>query len=62
MVTENVHERKPLFLCNICGFGYEDYDTVEACEGYCKTFNNCIIKIMEKAIYVPMESKIKETE
>ncbi len=62
MVTESAHEGKPVFLCDICGFGYEVRETAEECEDYCRTYNSCSIKITEKAVYIPEEPKIKAPE
>jgi hypothetical protein len=62
MVTERAHEGKPVFLCDICGFGYEGRETAEECEDYCSTYSSCSLKITAKAVYIPEEPKIKESE
>ena len=59
-VTKSANEGKPVFLCDICGFGYEDRETAEECEDYCRTYNSCSIKITEKTGYIPEEPKISE--
>ena len=37
-------------------------ETAEECEDYCRTYSSCSIKITAKAVYIPMEPKIKEPE
>ncbi len=62
MVTEIIREEGRVFLCDVCGFGYNERETSEECEDYCRTYNSCSIKITEKAVYFPEEPKIKEPE
>jgi len=62
MVTESIHDGKTVFICDICGLGYEEPNTAKGCEDYCKTYNSCSIKITSKAIYFPENPIIKESE
>jgi rubredoxin len=42
-----------LFLCEICGYGYEDIETAEACESHCGTRGFASAEIRRKAVHIP---------
>jgi hypothetical protein len=44
---------KPVYVCDACGFGYEEPKSAVECEEYCKKHNACSLKITKKAIYRP---------
>jgi hypothetical protein len=56
MVKELKKEDRTIFLCDECGLGYADRETVEKCEEWCKKTNTCSIEITRKAIYFPNKS------
>ena len=62
MVTEIVHEGRPVFLCDVCGFGYKEREIADECEDYCTAYNSCSIEITAKAVYVPEKPTIKKQE
>jgi hypothetical protein len=54
MVSEKRIEGKVVFLCDICGLGYEDKKTAQECEDYCKAHpGSCSPEITDKAVYFP---------
>jgi len=53
MVKTLKKDEKTIFICEVCGFGYEDKDTASECEEYCSTNNMCSIEITKKAIHYP---------
>ncbi len=42
-----------VFLCEICGFGYDKTETAAACESFCEKHNSCSVEITRKAVYSP---------
>jgi hypothetical protein len=42
-----------LFLCEFCGYGYEDIVTAEACELYCGKRGFASGEIRRKAVHIP---------
>jgi rubredoxin len=42
-----------LFLCEFCGYGYEDVETAEACESHCGTRGFASAEIRRKAVHIP---------
>ena len=53
MVNELRKKGQTVYLCEACGFGYEDLDTAERCEQYCDTHGSCSLEITQKVIYKP---------
>jgi rubrerythrin len=53
MVSEVEKKGKTVYLCEFCGFGYEDVDAAERCEEYCDTHGKFSQEITKKAIYKP---------
>ncbi len=42
-----------VFLCETCGFGYNDPETAVRCESFCEKHNSCSVEITRKAVYRP---------
>lgn len=53
MVKKSRKDGRDIYLCEVCGFGYEDEETAEACQSYCSTHNSCSLEITSKAVYFP---------
>ena len=53
MVSEKKVGNKILFVCDICGLGYEDRETAQKCEEWCGKTGTCSIEITKKAVYFP---------
>jgi hypothetical protein len=54
MVSEKRVGDKTVFLCDICGLGYEDRKTAQDCEDYCRAHHgSCSAEISAKAIWSP---------
>ncbi len=53
MVKEVKLDSKTVFLCEECGLGYEDRDTAQRCEDWCRRTRSCSLKITKKAVYFP---------
>ncbi len=50
MVKEVNTENKKLYVCEACGFGYNDIQTAKKCEDYCKEHNSCSTEITKHAV------------
>jgi len=53
MVNELKRKGQMVYLCELCGFGYEDMETAEQCEQYCDIHGGCSLEITRKAVYKP---------
>ncbi len=53
MVDELKRRDVTVYVCELCGFGYEDVDTAERCEQYCNTHGVSSPEITRKAAYKP---------
>jgi hypothetical protein len=54
LVSEKKIGDKTVFLCDICGLGYEDRKTAQECEDYCRSHHgSCSAEISAKAVYTP---------
>ena len=42
-----------LFLCEFCGYGYEDIETAEACELHCGTRGFASAETRRRAVHIP---------
>jgi hypothetical protein len=49
------------YLCELCGFGYDDLITAEKCEQYCDIHGNYSRKITGQAILKPNVDAIQVT-
>jgi hypothetical protein len=54
MVKEKKIDSQVLFLCEICGLGYEDRETAQKCEEWCRKTGTCNVDISKKAVYSPI--------
>jgi hypothetical protein len=56
-MSEMVHTFKKkggaVYLCELCGFGYEHLETVELCEQYCNIHGSYSPEITERAVHKP---------
>jgi hypothetical protein len=53
MVKKKKIADETIYLCEICGLGYSDFETAERCEEWCGKTGTCSIEITRKAIYFP---------
>jgi rubredoxin len=53
MVKQDTLKGRPIWSCEVCGFGYAQRKTAEACEAYCKTHAGCSMEIIKKAVKRP---------
>jgi C4-type Zn-finger protein len=53
-VSESIRRSEVIYYCEICGFGYRDLATAEACEEFCDTHGFSRHETLRKAIYRPM--------
>lgn len=53
MVSRIEVDGKIIYVCEICGLGYEDEETAKACQEYCLAHNACSLEITSKAVYFP---------
>jgi hypothetical protein len=51
MVKEKKVDDKILFICDECGLGYEDRETAQECEEWCRKTGTCKVEITRKAVY-----------
>jgi hypothetical protein len=54
MVSEFIKKNQEIYLCEICGFGYRDIRTAEACEQFCDSHGFSSQDIVRKAVYRPI--------
>jgi hypothetical protein len=53
MVKPYVHEGREIYLCEVCGYGYEERAVAERCEAFCTEHNACSLEITKDAVYRP---------
>jgi len=53
LVNEAHWKGRPIYECEMCGFGYGDLETAEQCEQYCYSHGSNSPKITGKAIRKP---------
>ena len=54
MVSEFIKKNQEIYLCEICGVGYKDIRTAEACEQFCDSHGFSSQDIVRKAVYRPI--------
>ncbi len=54
MVTELRRNNKTLYLCDACGFAYEEKELAQKCQRWCEEHNSCNLDITKHA--VPLET------
>lgn len=50
MVKEIHKKNQKYYLCEACGFGYDDVQTAIKCENFCKDHNSCSMEITKHAV------------
>lgn len=50
MVHPKKSDNRALFVCDACGFAYNDEKTAAACEAYCTVHNACSLEITREAV------------
>ncbi len=50
MVKEIKKNGKTLYICEECGFAYEQKEWAEKCQAWCQEHHTCNLEIMEHAI------------
>jgi hypothetical protein len=53
LVFESLRKNEAVYHCEICGFGYGDLTTAEACEEFCDAHGFTSQEIVRKAIRRP---------
>jgi len=53
LVCESIKRNQAIYHCEICGFGYRDLRTAEACEEFCDSHGYSSEEILRKAIHRP---------
>jgi len=47
MVKEVKKNDKPLYVCEECGFGYEEKEWAEKCQLWCQQHHSCNLEIIQ---------------
>ncbi len=50
MVKELAKKEHQLFVCEMCGYAYEDRQWAEKCEAWCKKYQSCNLDITEHCV------------
>jgi hypothetical protein len=53
MVRPYTHEGRTVYLCDVCGYGYEEQVTAEKCEAFCTENHACSLEITKDAVFKP---------
>ena len=53
VVTELKFEKGTVYVCEICGYGYQSISIAERCEQHCDTRMRPSRRIRQKAVYQP---------
>lgn len=51
MPAEHIHDGKTIYICTVCGLGYDDILIAYACEEYFRQYGESSTDIVKKAIY-----------
>jgi len=54
LVCETIKKNQAVYYCEICGFGYKDLRSAEACEEFCDTHGYSSEEILRRAIHRPV--------
>ena len=54
MVKEKNISGKTLYICEACGFAYEQKERAQQCQAWCEEHNSCNLDITQHA--VPLEA------
>ncbi len=52
MVKEAKKGKKTLFVCEVCGFAYEERSWAELCEKYCGEHHACNLEVTQHAVLI----------
>ncbi len=50
MVKEIEEKSKKYFVCEICGFGYNEKNTAQKCQNWCSKHKSCNLQITKNAV------------
>ena len=50
MVKETKKSGETLYMCEECGFAYEQKEWAEKCQQWCKQYQSCILEITQHAV------------
>ncbi len=62
MVMKHFQSGRRLYLCEECGFGYDDHTLAAACEQYCSTHQSCSMEITRRAALRPEDSRERKSD
>ncbi len=54
MVTELLKNSKKFYICDACGFAYEQKEQAQKCQRWCEEHNSCNLELTKYA--VPLET------
>ena len=53
MVSEKIKDDKKYFVCDLCGLAYNDKETAEKCEAWCKEHpGSCNPDVVKEAVKI----------
>ncbi len=50
MVKETKENGKTLYICEECGFAYEQKEWAQKCQEWCREHNSCNLEIIQHAV------------
>ncbi len=50
MVKELHKEDRVLYVCEACGFAYEEKEWAQKCQAWCEEHNSCHLEITQHAV------------
>ena len=50
MAKEKLIKDRKYYVCEECGLRYEDIETAQKCEDYCKKHKSCSLEIIKNSI------------
>ncbi|HUK49675.1 MAG TPA: hypothetical protein VLV18_01470 [Terriglobales bacterium] len=53
MVEERQSRQGLIYVCELCGFGYEYLNLAEDCEEFCESHGGSAVNITSRAIFKP---------
>ncbi len=54
MVLQETHKGKPVYICEECGFGYNELAQALLCEEFCRKMGACSTEITKLAVRKPI--------
>ena len=55
MVKELHKDDRTLYVCEACGFAYEQKEWAQKCQAWCQEYNSCNLEITQHALPVEPE-------